>query len=312
MIQERLQKYIQRVDDKHQWHFVELLLPAMVNGMPPFSRPYADNYIRLTCLAFINHIQNNLNGDLTNAYDAYEKAIFSIPAHSYSNRYSVLNAAKTHCKLMVKKGHLSRDILEQLNEIKLRRTQPPNQPCFYKGQIDELISLTQRDDKYCTPEVNHYNEVLDVTLIKLVWFGVLRISEVINLTLDCIDFTNKSICLKNSKNKKSRTIGINNDLEKQLKQYLSIRATGSNKLFVLHNGTPLTLDRAQKKLSKLKNKAGLNGSFHALRRGGLTEYANKGVPITKLSVIAGHGDISQTYEYIKPDERSIVSEMRDW
>ncbi len=309
---EKLEKFIKRINNKHYWHFVELLLPAMANGKPPFSRPYTYNYIRLTCLAFINHIQHNLNDDLSNAYDAYETAIFSIPVISYSNRYSVLNAAKTHCKLMVKKGYINQSVLEQLNEIKIRRTEPANQPCFYKNQIEKLIALTKRDDKYCSPEINRYNEILDTTLIKLIWFGVLRISEVINLTIDCINFDEKIIYIKNSKNKKSRTIGINPDLEDQLRKYIAIRSTDCTQLFVLYDGSPLTSDRAQKKLSKLKKKAGINGSFHALRRGGLTEYANKGVPITKLSVIAGHSDISQTYQYIKPDERAIVSEMRNW
>ncbi len=83
-------------------------------------------------------------------------------------------------------------------------------------------------------------------------------------------------------------------------------------LFLLPDGRRLTRDRAEKRLKVLCNKAGLPGGWHQLRRGCLTFYASKGVPVPFLQMIAGHQSITTTQAYIRPDVEDVISKQVNW
>lgn len=83
-------------------------------------------------------------------------------------------------------------------------------------------------------------------------------------------------------------------------------------LFILPKGNRLTRDRAIRRMKLLCNKAGFAGGWHQWRRACFTNYANKGVPLSSLRLIAGHSSILTTQSYIRPDVQEVVQQMESW
>jgi len=309
MLNKKIERLLSRVIEEHVWHMILWYL-EMNSGGITYDKPYALNTIRIYLSVFIVHILKHLKSDLSNYVEAIEAAINSCSRDQFSTKKDILFAAKSHLKYLVRKKKINKSVLKEIDQIKLKRIQEPKQPVLSLENVKQIIEYIERKSYRQQPE---YNRQLDQTIIGFSFHTGVRVSELSNLTLECLHLDKDRFKVVNSKGGKSRSISINKDLRPYLDKYLDLRPKSqSNNVFLLSDGRSLTVDRLQKRISKICKDAGFNTGLHQFRRGMITHYADKGIPITHLQIVAGHSSFSTTLAYYKPDEEEILQRQVNW
>lgn len=308
MLNNKITRLLSRVIEEHVWHMILWYL-EMNSGGITYDKPYALNTIRIYLSVFIVHILKHLKSDLSNYVEAIEAAIDSCSREQCSLRKDIFFAAKSHLKYCVKKKKIDESVLKEIDEIKLEKNKNPKQPVLSLKDVKRIIEYIERKF-YRQPE---YNRQLDQVIIWFLFYTGVRVSELSNLTLECLHLDKDRFKVVNSKGGKSRFVSINKDLRPYFDKYLDLRPKSqSNNVFLLSDGRSLTVDRLEKRISKICKDAGFNTGLHQFRRGMITHYANKSVPITHLQRIAGHSSFSTTLAYYKPDEEEILRRQVNW
>jgi len=309
MLNHKIERLLSRVPEEHVWYINNLWYPAMNSGGIPYDKPYALNTIRIYVSVFIVHILKYLKSDLSNYLEAVEAAINSCSRDQFSTKKDILFAARSLAKYLLRKKKIHRSVLKEINRIKLKRTQDPKQPVLSIEDVKQIIEYS-KSKFYRQPE---YNGQLDQVIIWFFFYTGVRVSELSNLSLECLDLTKDRFKIENSKGGKSRFISIHKDLRPHLDAYLCSRPQSqNNNVFLLSDGRPLTVDRLEKRISKICTDAGFNKGLHQFRRGMITHFANKAVPITHLQIVAGHSSFSTTLTYYKPDLEEILAKQVNW
>jgi integrase/recombinase XerD len=142
----------------------------------------------------------------------------------------------------------------------------------------------------CTNKRNHL-------LVNLAWQTGGRVSELLNITKDSFDPVTQSVKFIN------RNVPIQHDLVTELTNYL-IESNPVAKLF------PITRIQAFNIIRQSGTKAGLTKiiSPHTLRHSFAINCLSQGVPITVVSHLLGHSQLTTTLVYlkiVKPDTANI-------
>lgn len=139
----------------------------------------------------------------------------------------------------------------------------------------------------------------------------MRISELVNITLDDFDGDDVNIVGKGSKR---RVVHLNDTAMGYINEYLKVRKDGVDNLFVSNRHTPMNPDNINKTLKMLARKAGVEKNIHnhSLRHLWATSMLDHGVPIEQIQLCMGHSDISVTTRYAKiRNERAVVRNVMD-
>ena len=139
----------------------------------------------------------------------------------------------------------------------------------------------------------------------------MRISELINITLD--DFEGNDIHII-GKGSKRRMVHINDKTMGYIHDYLSVRKDGVDNLFVSNQHTPMHPNNVNNMLKKLANKAGVDKNIHnhSLRHLWATSMLDHNVPLERIQLCMGHSDISVTTRYAKiRNEREVIRDTMD-
>lgn len=139
----------------------------------------------------------------------------------------------------------------------------------------------------------------------------MRISELINITLD--DFEGNDIHII-GKGSKRRMVHINDKTMGYIHDYLTVRKDGINNLFVSNQHTPMHPNNVNNMLKRLANKAGVDKNIHnhSLRHLWATSMLDHDVPLEKIQLCMGHSDISVTTRYAKiRNEREVIRDTMD-
>lgn len=308
----RIYKIIEKISIRNP-EFLELAIritEALYNGHICYRKPHSLNNIRLRLSDLINHlIPAGLQLDLSNLFEATEIAIMRCSRDQYAVRKSILNTSKCIIKPLRGQCPIVDKISNELSKINIARTKDPEQPIVRIEDVNKAI------DRVLEFRIKQYNKSLYSMILKTLVFSGLRISELIDLKVSDIDFERDRIFIEISKNGKSRWIGINHELKPTLKDYIVNKRskTQSNKVFVLEDGRPITLDRIQKIFKQLRKCTKLNNlKPHSLRRLFCTHYAGKGVPLPHLQMALGHSSIAMVMRYCKPDREEVLRQQVNW
>ena len=121
------------------------------------------------------------------------------------------------------------------------------------------------------------------------FFCGLRISEVLKLTPDDIDYNREMIFIRQGKGKKDRYVPIPKPLRRGLKG-LPVKLCSRS----LQIGINKLSERVLKKRIK----------FHTLRHSAATHYLSKGMNIRQVQQLLGHSrlDTTMIYTHVSPDD----------
>ena len=189
-----------------------------------------------------------------------------------------------------------------------------------KRTVSRVIDTLSLDDLNKALEIietlssSRVNKETMKTLFIFAFFSALRASEIINLEITDLDLKANRLLVRQGKGSKDRYVGINQELKPHLERYLNeIRPKSKSlKAFLLSDGREFSLDRLEKRVRYIFKKSGLKGLLHSFRRGALTHYANRGVPLSHLQIVAGHANIQTTMSYVNHKIEDVIKAQVNW
>lgn len=198
-------------------------------------------------------------------------------------------------KWMRKKKYISESPAELLDPIK------------YDSKIKKPFNDEEREKLRCACSCER-----DWALLEFLYSTAARVSEVVSLNREDIDFTEKQ-CVVRGKGGKERLLYLNATAVYHLKKYLEERTDDNPALFV---GTKKPYDRLTDKgvqavLRRLGKTAGISDVHpHRYRRTALTNAANRGMPLQDVQHLAGHASPETTMIYCTVDDVKVKAEHR--
>lgn len=140
----------------------------------------------------------------------------------------------------------------------------------------------------------------DKALLETIYSCGLRVSEVVNLNIDDIDF-NEGLIRVIGKGRKERIVPIGKKALDSIKNYLKIRhpVIDNNAIFLNYKGTRLSSRSVRRILNKAINEVAINKkvSPHTLRHSFATHLLEAGADLRTVQELLGHVSISTTQIY---------------
>lgn len=187
----------------------------------------------------------------------------------------------------------------------------PKNPCSavksikYKDEVRKPFNLVELDNLRSNCQNEKERAIIEV----LVASGV-RVSELVNLNVDDIDFQRKSIHVKHGKGNKERYTYMDSLACSHLIKYLVTKHIESGRLFISSRG-PYTTDGIRKLLHVLAKRAGVDNVHpHRFRRTFATTMAARGMDIQTIQKLMGHTNVNTTMIYISMDDMQVINSYR--
>ena len=212
-----------------------------------------------------------------------------------------LTVIKNFHTYLLKEDIVKTDVSEFIDRPKLRKSLPKT---LSVEDVDKLLDI----------KLESAFDYRNKAMLELMYGCGLRVSELVNLTLNDIDMTNSLIRIF-GKGSKEREIPIGEYSIYYLKEYLNIRDSllkgkPCDKLFLNNHGSSISRQGFFKMLKQLLKEKGLNTdvSPHTLRHSFATHLINRGADLRSIQEMLGHSDISTTKIYTKISDEQVLAE----
>lgn len=142
----------------------------------------------------------------------------------------------------------------------------------------------------------------DYAILHLFYSSGIRLSELVNLDLNDIDFK-RGLVKVLGKGNKEREATLTNEAIRILKSYLITRTlwkgNKSKAVFLSRSGHRITKMNIQRNIERYGKEAGINKKVtpHMLRHSIATHYLNAGMDIRKIQNFLGHESLASTQIY---------------
>lgn len=157
---------------------------------------------------------------------------------------------------------------------------------------------------------NYITDVRDTAIIEMLYSTGCRISELVTLNRDDIDFQSKEVKLF-GKGAKHRVSFLNARAEISIKNYLATRTDNNPALFVSSKAPHERLKKfgIEKFIREMNNNITLSTYVtpHIFRHTTATMALNRGMNVVDVSKILGHSKLETTMEYITSNFDNIKS-----
>jgi integrase/recombinase XerD len=146
--------------------------------------------------------------------------------------------------------------------------------------------------------------VRDFVMFELLYSSGLRVSELVSLKLEDINFEAGFLRVI-GKGSKERIVPVNMRAIERIKSYMShqraqiLKRRMSSYLFVTNRARPMTRQRFWQTIKKIGRKLGIEISPHTMRHSFATHLLEGGADLRSLQKMLGHSDISTTQIYTK-------------
>jgi tyrosine recombinase XerC len=202
-------------------------------------------------------------------------------------------ALRTFFKFLVREGHLSKNPMALLRTPKLEKKLPM---VLEENEIDVLMNCPEDD----------LSGRRDKAILETLYSGGLRVSELVGLSVEGVDFIGGS-CRVIGKGSKERLCPLGDKALRSIQKYLELRDATPHKiqraLFLNHSrhkaGSRLTSRSVCRIVNQYINqtcrKQGV--SPHTLRHSFATHLLNKGADLRSVQELLGHENLSTTQIY---------------
>lgn len=254
-----------------------------------------------TVKTYVRHIQGYVNwfkdtiGEGTNKlyrtnvleYKSYLKNIKKDSAKTINNKLSAL-VKLNEC--LIEEGIQTDIVITKKDFIKVQT------------QVASLATIDKKDVEAFRQKVLENEGLRNYSIVTIMAYGGLRISEVLNLKLDDIDLTSKELVVKEGKGDKERIVYINSKIVEAVKEYLKVRKEDStNYLFISNKGGKI--DRTV--INKVFNKYNDKITPHTLRHFYCSNALETGFSVHEVANQAGHSNIHTTLLYTNPSKEKM-------
>jgi integrase/recombinase XerC len=201
-----------------------------------------------------------------------------------------ISSLKSFYKYLLKNGVVGSDPLLKVVNPKISKRLP------------EFIGELEMEQLFALENFNtDFEGVRNRLIIELFYGSGIRLSELVGITLDFIDFNNRTLKVVGKRNKE-RIIPFGDRLNSTFKDYLVLREGFPNKLgvlFLTKKGSPiydkLVYRVVNAHLGKITTAS--KKSPHVLRHTFATHMLNNGADLNAIKEILGHANLSATQVY---------------
>ncbi len=188
------------------------------------------------------------------------------------------------------------------NTVKGARREEKEPNILYKEQYKALLYEAS-------------DNIRDYAIIQTFLQTGIRLSELVNLRVDDVDFAHRILTVRQGKGKKDRQIPLVDEAVKALRNYLRYRNTevieDDEVFFLANNGTSLNVSTVKYLVAKYVKKAGIRKkvSVHTLRHTFGAHKADKHMSLATLQELMGHKKKETTLKYIHLAKTNLRQEM---
>jgi len=270
-------------------------LVSQVNG----KRPKTLQWYKDTLIPFTNSVSlDDLSVYSINKYIVSLRERGLKPASIDTH----VRAIKAFLKFLYEEGYLEENISAKIKKIKLPKQYP------YVLNDEQVYSLLKACNKKSWIGFRDY-----VIILTFLDTGI-RLSELINLKLEDINFNKRSILIRDGKGGKDREVYMGRTLIREMSKWVKMRGyyPYEDRVFITKQGTKLNKRGVERIIEKLAKKAGITGvrcSPHTLRHTFATNFIRNGGDVFTLQKILGHADITTCMVYVHMGGRQIQEAM---
>ena len=162
-----------------------------------------------------------------------------------------------------------------------------------QNEVKQLLDSIKWNNKHDS-DFHILIKIRDKLIVNLLYSSGLRVSELINLTTDKINFEKQELHIINNNN--SRVILLNNTTKQLMEEYLEKRTHKSKYLVVNKSGGQLTPRYIQLMIKKYGKECGIQKKItpQTLRNSYASHLVEQGVNIKIIQQILGHSNLSTT------------------
>ena len=203
-------------------------------------------------------------------------------------------------KYLVKMEVLKYDITKNIDNLKIGKHLPQT----LSLEEVELLMNIKLDNPF-----NYRTKAM----LEVMYGSGLRVSELVNLTLNDIDLYNDTILI-HGKGSKERIVPLGDYAKTYLVKYLDIRNSlikrkngNPDKLFLNNHGLPITRNGFNFLLNNLLKEKGIDKKVtpHTLRHSFATHMLDNGADLRTIQELLGHSDIVTTRIYTHVSKKKI-------
>jgi site-specific recombinase XerD len=190
------------------------------------------------------------------------------------------------------------------NTVKGARREEKEPNILYKEQYKALLYEAS-------------DHIRDYAIIQTFLQTGIRLSELVNLRVEDVDFEHRILTVRQGKGKKDRQIPLVDEAVKALRNYLRYRNTelilDDETFFLAKNGTSLNVSSVKYIVAKYVKKAGIRKkvSVHTLRHTFGAHKADKHMSLATLQTLMGHKKKETTLKYIHLAKTNLRREMAE-
>ncbi|MCA9842934.1 MAG: tyrosine-type recombinase/integrase [Cyanobacteria bacterium HKST-UBA03] len=285
---QKAKKKLARPHGQHVEQWLDALTKGGFNGKP-YSQRTVDDYQRYAAVYFDRHKALTFKG--------LQDELMRVKNHQFSKRHHYYHAMLALAKYMVQQEALSPSVVDELQTLKPKRSQPPKKTAITDADYIKLVEACQ------TPT--------DRAMVTLLGTSGIRASEFCALRVADLDLEEGWFVVRCGKGGKARRLGMPDDTIGAIRQHL-IEAKGRGWLFTNANSQQMTPYGLRSRLLRLGKVAGVTVTTHALRRHFVTSRANKGYPLQMIQAACGHSRIQTTMGYVLNSETDVIEAMKEW
>ncbi|MFY9402344.1 MAG: tyrosine recombinase XerC [Candidatus Omnitrophota bacterium] len=200
-----------------------------------------------------------------------------------------LSALRSFFRFLTRENLLKTNPILMLSSPKLEKPLPS---FMTEDEVSKLIeAVYPKDDKDAFA-------LRDRAILEVFYSSGLRISELVALDLNAVDFISGIIKVM-GKGKKERVVPVGDIALKAIRNYLKARKKENEAVFLNKNGKRITTRGVRGIVGKYLKSAGLlrGISAHTLRHSFATHLLNRGADLRTVQELLGHANLSTTQIY---------------
>lgn len=278
------------IDDYLNYILLEKRLSKNTYDSYAFDLDCFNNYFKDKTIYNINEL------DIVN-YLGYLKEEKKLTPRSIERHLTTLRG---FFKYLVKMEILNYDITKNIDNLKIGKHLPSTLSLV---EIDKLMDI----------KLNSPFDYRTKAMLEMMYGSGLRVSELVNLSLNDIDLYNDTILI-HGKGDKERIVPLGDFAKKYLNEYLKVRNSliikkngNPDKLFLNNHGKPITRNGFNFLLGKLLKEKGIEKEVtpHTLRHSFATHMLDNGADLRTIQELLGHSDIVTTRIYTHVSKKQI-------
>jgi integrase/recombinase XerD len=204
----------------------------------------------------------------------------------------LLSSLRRFYRYLVREGRLSADPTVRIDSPRIGRPLPDS---LSEEEIEILLDA---------PAVDEALGMRDRAMLELLYACGLRVSELVNLTMEQIDLTQGVVRLM-GKGSKERLVPLGEEAVDWLQRYIAqsrpelAAGASARALFITRRGKAMTRQAFWYRLRHYAVKSGINKALspHTLRHAFATHLLNHGADLRVVQMLLGHSDLSTTQIY---------------